>query len=248
MTTKQILDSLYVVPALLDIMDKPTAEAARVLGHNGIGKAKLEEMRKLRPLLEYHLMILQDGFKESAFGYPKLRDGLKAYFDQYLSKIWFELGIRDTTKRLLDYGAGVGQYSDQFLADNMSGDVVMIDKEKTRPDITQINFEEDSSWYSNENYFEQFDLVLLAEVLHCKDLKMQKYLIQSGRLCLKPKGHLIIVENVDYAMAYRISKIKNEQRPVLDEKDIQKLMDGERFEFISQIQIEQHKIYRYEKI
>lgn len=248
MTSKQILDSIYIIPVLLDHMDNPRIETARVLGHAGIGKSKLEEMKKIRPLLEYHFGIIRNDFNKSGDAYVLLRDGLKTYFDQYLSKIWFELGIRDTDKRLLDYGAGAGQYSDKFLEENMAGDVMMVDKEVTRPDMVQIDFEKDPSWY--DPHREQFDLVLLAEVLHCKDEAMQKHLIQTSRMLLKPNGHLIIVENIDHAMAYRISRLKGEPRPVLDEKEIQALIETEngRFKEVSKLQIEQHKIYRYEKV
>jgi SAM-dependent methyltransferase len=248
MTTKELLDSIYLIPAILDHMKNPTSETAYLLGKNGIGKAGLEEARKVEDLLRYHLKMVKTDF---APDYPSLRVGLKQYFDTYLSAIWQKLGIVDTDKRLLDYGAGSGQYSDQFLADNMTGEVMMVDKEQIRQEIVQIDFELDVSWY--ENYKASFDIVLLAEVLHCKDKKTQEYLTQTSRLLLKDNGLLIIVENVDYAMAYRISKIKGSPYPVLDEKAITSLMeplaalDAGKLKLMSTTEIQQHKIYVYEK-
>ena len=249
MTTKELLDSVYLIPAILDHMKQPTKESAYLLANNGIGKSHLEEARKIEMLLRYHLKMVKEDFVPD---YPALRIGLQQYFDLYLKDIWQKIEMVDKPWRLLDYGAGSGQYSDQFLADNMVGEVMMIDKEQSRPDIVQIDFEQQPGWYAE--YGQQFDVVLLAEVLHCKDEKMQNYLIQSSRIMLKDNGFLVVVENIDYAMAYRISKIKGTPYPVLDEKYMIGLMEqytqlgGGNLIIRKQERIQQHIIYVYEKI
>lgn len=241
----RIIDSIYLIPVLLDHLDKPTANTRAILKANNIDSMDIIEARKIRTLLEYHLHIIQNNYQPN---YPLLRQGLREYFNEYLYKIFNQLDIRNKTWYMLDYGAGSGQMSQQFLKTNPDSQVLQVDKEIIDDSLPSlcVDFEADPKWY--HGFKDTFDLVVVSELLHCKTLNWQEYIIKSSIAMLKPGGRLIIVENIDHTMEYRISKIKTTPHPVVMWPLIRKLMKPYKVKLIKQIHINQHYIYYYEKI
>jgi hypothetical protein len=245
MTVKTLLDSIYYIPVLLEHLREPTHNSRIILTEANIDP---EEFRPLQNLLEYHLKFIQGNGEN----YPLLRQGLKEYFDVYLKDIFKVIGETNQNVIMLDYGSGSGYYSDQFLSDNPDSVAIAVDKEhgqiKSRPNkyLLHIDFEKDPEWYNH--YREYFHRVLLSELLHCKDLQGQKYLIGSALALLQPGGRLIINENVDYCMQYRISRLKGRQRTVVAPWDIEDLMRKFKVKQINHKTINNYHIYVYEKI
>ena len=193
---------------------------------------------ELKNLLEYHLHIIKSDFKPN---YEKLREGLDEYFIEYLSDFWDYLNIGDTNKSLLDYGCGNGCYSDQFIYCNPDGSAYKVDR-----NIDDcIDFENNPNWY--KDHLNKFDLVLLSEILHCKDDKGKEYLIESSLETLKEKGKIIINENIDPFMGWRLNRM-TKGGDVLNERDILKLMNKYEVKLVDLLTINNHKIYVYEAL
>lgn len=247
MSVNNILDSIYTIPVILDHMDYPTNTTEKILSRLGIDNGDIEELRNIRSLLEYHLKFI-----EGKADYTLLRKGLSEYFNTYLSGMFDRLGLTDKTGTFLDYCCGQGQYAEQWIKDNPKSTVMLVDKVNetmfTSPVFLQKDFEKDPDWY--KNFKNSFDYVLLAEILHCKDDQWQYYLVKSSQAMLKRGGKLIVVENVDYPMAYRISKVKGQEYNVVD---IHKIHDMFHYDQTwktgnKRLCINQHHIYVYEKI
>jgi SAM-dependent methyltransferase len=244
MDLHQILDSIYIIPVLLEHLEKPTFTTTKVLRTNDITPQQIEECRKIKDLLLYHYKVIATGFQPN---YIQLRQGLKQYYNEYLSGMFKRLDLVDKDYNVLDYGCGSGQVLKQFLRDNPLSAGIGVDKDpQVFTGFRQKDFEAEPDWYYD--YLEYFNLVILSEVLHCKDLKTQQYLIASSDVMLKQKGILIIVENVDYCMEYRISKIKQDNFHVLNEFHIKELMEGTGFKMHNMITINRHNIYEFHKI
>lgn len=244
MKPEQILDSMYIIPVLLDHFDNPTDLTTQILGDNGIFDEQIEQMRQVRHMLEYHRWSVVSGY---APNYPLLRIGLKQYYATFLKTMFTDIGFYNKRIMALDYGCGTGQVADQFLFDNPESEIILMDKEnQTNKKIIQVDFEREPTWY--QPYAHYFNLVILSEVLHCKTPIFQEYLIKSSTNMLKRGGHILIVENVDFCMAYRISKIKQGSYKVLNADDIKKLTANYPLKLVKVKNIQRHKIYLYEKI
>lgn len=248
MTRQQILDSIYIIPVILDHLDEPSENTKKILQENEITDELLQEMSLVKHLLQYHYGIVKNNY----YGhYPTLRKGLSEYFDQYLSAIWDKIGLMDKELLLLDYGCGYGQYSRKFLEVNPRSEVMLVDKEMIGIEnslLTRqlcVDWEKDREWF--KGFIDTFNVVLLSEVLHCKTLVQQDYLIDTSHLMLKEEGLLIINENLDHCMEYRITKIKSYPSPVINYNRI-KLLTENKFDLKNFVNINQHYIYVYEKI
>lgn len=245
MTINRIYDSIYIIPAILDYLDKPTDEALAILYSNGITDEVITELSKQQALLQYHQCIIENKFKSDPKLYPLLRKGLKQYYNQYLSGIFQKLNIVKTTWQALDYGCGDGQMSDQFLKDNPHANIIRVDREPGK-NILTVDFETNPAWF--QQYMNSLDLVIMSELLHCKELSGQEYIIRSADAMLKSHGKALIVENIDYCMAFRISRLKKKVHKVVTESDVEHLAQLVNWKKIAEFQINRHKIYLYEKI
>jgi len=243
MKLERLLDSIYLIPAILDHMDKPCSNTREILRANDISDEQVAELHKIRHLLEYHKQVVQNKFSGN---YPLLRLGLREYYQTYLSSMFKEIGLVGCKLFALDYGCGDGQVADQFLEDNPRSEIMLLDKEPilNRKSFV-LDFEKEPNWWSN--YVGAFSLVILSEVLHCKAPIAQHYLVDSSYNLLAERGLLLISENIDHCMEYRIGKIKRDNYPVVDSYEIGQLTHR-KFELIKQVQINNHKIYLYEKI
>lgn len=239
---QKILDSIYLIPILIDHIKQPTSNTTKFLATQGIDAQDVENCKQLLPLLEYHQFAVQNSFKPN---YPLLRDGLEVYFQKYLSDFIRLIGLVNRRDNVLDYGCGMGQIGRKIKELNPDANVLMVDREKFADDIMPVDFEADPSWYTPLE--DSMDYIILSEVLHCKDIKGQEYLIKSSHKMLKSLGVLVIIENVDYAMAYRISKIKGKEFNVVDDAQIKYLTDYY-FRKLHTFNINRHNIYLYAKV
>lgn len=249
MNINKVLDSIYLIPAILDHLDHPTQNTKSILVNNGVAnESDLETLSKLRHLLEYHLHIIQNKYSPN---YELLRDGLVEYFNQYLSDVFLELGFEDKQLYMMDYCCGAGQYGKQFKELNPDSFIHFVDK-VINPELfktgscSAINFETNPNWHKPFN--DSADVILLSEILHCKNRKWQNYLIHSSHKILKDKGQLIIIENIDHCMEFRIKKLKSDNSiKLLSEHDIYNLTCSS-FKFLKKIDKQRHNIYLHEKI
>jgi len=197
-----------------------------------------EELKELRPLIQYHMRYAMLGEAP----YELLREGLDAYFRVYLYKIWFHLGYYGLqNKVLLDYCGGKGSYAKQFEADNPLSTAIVLDREG---DIS-VDFEAKPDWYKGTLHEGVYDFVLLSEILHCKNLEWQEYLIFSSHEVCKQGGTLIIVENEDIFMAERLEELKGTK--LVSSRDILRLTEG-LFQLKKSFKINDHTIYEFKKI
>lgn len=248
MNYKQLSDSIYLIPVLLDHFKKPTKLTATVLSKVfELSEKDIQEFRKAEKLLQYHYQFIQGGDN-----YPLLRQGLAQYFDLYLRKIFQKIELTNNKWSVLDYGCGSGQIGLRFKEDNPESKVYSLDKVNPIPlkdygssSFICVDFEKAPLWY--KQYPEAFDCVIMSELLHCKNLRWQLYLVNSAHKILKPKGMLIVIENIDYCMAYRIHKLKKTAANVITPLELQKLVLG-KFRLKKHTNIHQHQIYVYEKI
>lgn len=237
MNIHNIMDSAYIIPVLFDHIEKPTEITKAILRQKGITKKVVEEFKALSSLMEYHKNRKQD--------YPLLQHGLKAYYQQHLSSMFNELGLVAQEMVVLDYGAGSGVVSDQFFTNNPHSVVYRVDRTDYTGDTIVRDFEKTPNWYAE--FLNNFDLVILSEVLHCKQSDIQEYLIRSSKNMLKEKGKLLIVENIDHCMAWRISKFKNQLHPVVGPSRVTELTK-DNFILLQHIQLGRHIIYLYQRL
>lgn len=245
MTLNNILDSIYIIPVLLDHFEKPTENTRSILNKHGITDDIIQETHNIRHLLKYHLEMIRNNYYTN---YPLLRQGLKEYFQEHLSGIWHRLGFVDKEWLMFDYGCGQGYYSEAFMEANPRSEVICVDKDITTnvaDGMLRVDFEVDKEWY--RGHIGTADLVLLSEVLHCKTLRWQDYLVDSSYQLLKPGGLLVINENDDACMEYRITKLKHQEMPLVNFARV-KLLTENKFELINFDNINQHFIYVYKKI
>ena len=246
MNVDDIIKNAYVLPVLLDYFENPSRENTELL--ESVGIAEPLKLMKFKNLLTYHSNFLASR-KEN---YPLLRVGLNEYFEEYLYEIFQLTGFNNKKVYMLDYGSGNGSYSDQMLKDNLHSFVVSVDKDQNhyyphaRKKVISLDFENDPGWY--KVYLQEFDLILLSEILHCKDNRGQEYLMESAVYMLKKGGHLIINENQDYPMQWRISKIKGTSRPLVNRHRVMELAHKVGLKINDLHTINNHHIYVFEKI
>jgi len=246
MTTEDFLDSIYLIPAFLELMDDFSdhqIEARRILEKHGITDEQIKELTGIVHLIRYHHHTVRSDFHAN---YSLLRLGLKEYFKLYLSDVFKKLNMVDMKVTALDYGCGDGQIARQFLKDNPRSGVMLVDREDNNSEgkmVHVVDFEKNPDWYLKwENVF---DYVILSEVLHCKRLYWQQYLIQSSMIMLKKHGSIIIMENDDVCMEYRIGKIK---RDAYNAVNIEELAKHNKLEITNHVKIKNHHTYVCTKV
>lgn len=238
MTIQNILDSIYIIPVILDHLEEPTVTTRKILKENQISDATLVQCDAMRHLLMYHREIIANNYQPN---YDLLRTGLKEYFDTNLSDVFYQLHLAEPM-HVLDYGAGDGRMARKFQEDYPNSTVLTMDRKDS--DIN-VDFEQEPHWF--KSYINTFDVVILSEVLHCKQQVVRHYVIDSIHEMLHRGGHLVIIENEDYCMEYRISKIKQGDFSVLSDKTVKALCsDG--FKLNTELKINKHTIYDFIKI
>lgn len=247
MNIKQLTDSIYLLPIVIDHIQNPSELTATILKENSVTNEDIEEYKKVNNLLLYHLHCIQSNWKSN---YHLLRVGLQEYFCNYLSNVFKELNIVDKAWKVLDYGCGSGQLGMQFEQDNPESRVMYLDR--TREDgidkkrFILCDFERYPDWYKGCKG--EFDCVLMSELLHCKTIEGQHYLVNSAHNILKPGGFLIIIENIDYCMAYRMNRLKKEAKLNVVTAERVGFLTAAFFVLLKETTILNHKIYIYEKI
>lgn len=264
---KSVLDSVYLVPVLIEHLITGGNDTTNKILHDAcINNDEVKEFAGIVELLKYHASMPERSFIPD---YPQLRKGLTQYFYQYLSTIWKQLGMTDMNVNMLDYCCGSGVYGEQFLRDNIASKVTWVDKSLNMTDdfmllnkigsfpgyedAIAIDFEREPNWfYDMFGMREPFNVILLSEILHCKNDEGRKYLIDSSYRMLKKTGLLVINENVDWCMQFRINKLKRENiERVMTPADVESLMSTEfpfQFQKKKQLSIQNHNIIVYEKI
>lgn len=256
MDIKQLMDSVYLLPALLKYMANTTDKSAkRFLEEYDISDNNIAEFEKIKTLLQYHLAAAVKLSYPIALNptYNLLRNGLESYFHYYLSHMFRAAGLINKVWSVLDYGCGAGQIGKQFKIDNPLSDVFYLDREKPL-DIEdnrflKIDFERYPEWYYGSEKF--FDCVIMSELLHCKNTPGQHHLINSAHKILKNEGKLIIVENIDFCMAFRINQLKDSASYAsydIVTADKLKYLTDTYFSKLQVLTIQNHNIYVYEKI
>jgi SAM-dependent methyltransferase len=247
MNIKQLTDSIYFLPVVIDHIQSPSELTTVILAENGITDENIEEYKKVSNLLMYHLHCIQSNWKPN---YHLLRVGLQEYFCNYLSNVFKELNIVDKAWKVLDYGCGSGQLGMQFEQDNPESRVMYLDRTKEdnidEERFILCDFERYPDWYRGCK--NEFDCVLMSELLHCKNTEGQHYLVNSAHNILKPGGFLIIIENIDYCMAYRMNKFKKETVLNVVAAEQVDFLTSTFFVLQKETIILNHKIYIYEKI
>lgn len=232
MNTYQILNSCYIYPLLWSGIsgDKKALAALKSLG---VSVNQVEKMRRMRSLMSYH--NLPNNRKKRC--YNMLRDGLREYFREELRAFWKKAGI---TKKIgwlmLDYGCGSGSYSYAFKAANPKSTTLLVDRQGG--DIN-IDFQQNPGWYGE--LVNSVNVVLLSEVLHCKNQQWRDYLITSSYQMLKKNGLLVINENDDLIMAWRLESLSS-GGDALSKKDILTLTRS-KFTLEKHEQLNRHHIY-----
>ena len=152
-------------------------------------------------------------------GYAILRGGLAAYFhghiketflDAILPVVDYELPdlTHSTGVRVLDLGAGSGAYGlavkekrpvevNLTLADRKevtSALFAAVAADSIAVTIASADFEEDPVWYGKFPFCASFDVIILAEVLHCKNVSTRTKLLLACRSILRQGGKLLVVE------------------------------------------------------
>ena len=237
MNIKEILNSIFIFPAIKagfreriweENIDKkliPVKEIWRELGL--LDKNKLsqkgEQLYDILPLIDYYLSLkddffnfsIHDDYKTDNDQYQLLREGLESFHNNFNSQIFQYFNFRDKEWNVLDYGGGVGQYLIDFIKYNPNSSGLLVDRNKVNREefnnnikSKAINFETDLQWY--EEYEDKFNLIILSELLHCKNRLMQEYLIDTCWTMLKPNGILLINEVIPNAIFdWRMSMYSN---------------------------------------
>lgn len=232
---------MYLVPALLKKLegnnDLMLDDILREFNIDNV-----EEYRPLKSLLKYHDTIIKNNFYSSDETYKLLRMGLTEYFDEFLSQFWQQIGFTGLTdKFLLDYGCGSGVYSDAYEKANPLSTSFRVDKCISE----KLDFIKYPEWYKNNTL--PFSTVLLSEILHCKDLEWQKYLIESSLEMLPKGGQIIINENVDPFMNWRLKEMTVHGQ-LLDQEYIINLLAPYPVKLTRLSVINYHNIFIYDKI
>lgn len=197
---------------------------------------------KYKHLISYNVKFLRTG----ELHYDLLRKGLQEYYENELFRLFPLLGLKNLTVNFLDFGCGSGVYADDFLKYNPSSKVFAVDVDISgvcnKENKTVLLIEKD--WHIP--YLNKFDFILLCEVLHNKTYAEKIQIIELCFSLLSPKGCLIIGENSDTAMAYRISKSKKRDAPIITGRFLNLLVNKETI--WKPLNINNHTFYMYGNI
>lgn len=225
--TDLVINSALIAGMVLD----GNADIIKALG---LSKKDVENIRKFSNFMTYNLQFARYGVGD----YNDLRAGLQENFNVYLKDIFKKIKVTNRTGNFLDFGAGSGIYSRFFKLSNPKSKIFKLDRHSGM----KIDFEQNPAWYID--YIEKFDTVLLSEILHCKGPAGRRNIIHSIYKVLKPGGLVIVNENEDIFMKYRLSKVSKGK--MLSIAEIHSLMAG--FKFIRKVKIHNHNVMLYEKI
>jgi len=108
----------------------------------------------------------------------------------------------DGVERLLDVGGGWGQFSKALCAVNPHLSAVVLDRpavvEKAREELAGSGFEKRIEFvggdYLETGFGSDFDLVLLANILHQETASRAERLVHRAAGALKPGGRVVIVD------------------------------------------------------
>ena len=166
---------------------------------------KGKEIVQVKFLLEYQIKIIPYHLKDNFYNkfkiekseYELLRNGLGEYFNVYLKDIFKELKYKKFKWNVLDYGGGDACYSKNFLKENPRSNSLIVDRtlnfeEKDNLKFLKNDFEENKEWFLN--YKNKYNLIILSELLHCKNKEWRSYLIDSCFYMLQQGGRLLICE------------------------------------------------------
>jgi SAM-dependent methyltransferase len=172
-----------------------------------------KQVCELKDLIEYIIRMvpyhcsdnLQNYFEIEDEEYTLLRNGLGSYFKTYLSNLFDLLGYQNKEWKVLDYAGGNGNYSEQFLKTNPHSHCTVLDRKQDCDPTLSLSFfpcdfelEEKSEGYAGKDWHLEhentYDLVILSEILHCKNEEFQEYLMQSSLDVLKEGGKILVVE------------------------------------------------------
>ena len=144
--------------------------------------------------------------------YILLRSGLKSYADMHIRHMFdtaFEniLGDVPDEAMILDYCGGEGQYCD-YILDLLPHSMAVV-HDRVFPSTesnglhmrVKADFEKNPDWH--KGWASKFDVVMLNEILHCKDHELRKYLLESAYQLLKPGGFLIIIDQ-EYSTHFEV--------------------------------------------
>jgi SAM-dependent methyltransferase len=199
---------------------------------------EITQAKLLKPFMKYNSVFVSD---DKITKYALLREGLDNYFELFLCNIFRDLGITNKKGNFLDFGAGNGIYSKEFKRDNPDATIFQLEKESGMC----IDFEKDKDW--EKDFIEHFDFVLLSEILHCKGLPGRIAIMKSVNKVLKKGGTLIINENEDIFMDYRL-KLLTPGGSMMTINDIESVVSYPRFKLKKTIKILNHNVLLYEKI
>ena len=251
MNTIEILNSLFILPAIksgireriwdneIDEKLKPIQKIwqdLELIDNNNKLTDKGYEVYDLIPLIDYYLSLKDDFFNFSIYDnytasndqYNLLREGLQVFHKHYNSNLFEYLDLTNKEWNVLDYGGGTGQYLIDFIKQNPRSKGLLIDRNIVDRDGFEnkiiskaIDFENNLEWY--EEYEEKFNLIVLSEVLHCKNKLMREYLIDTCWTMLKQNGLLLINEIIPCPIFdWRMSMYTNGGRSISIE-DIREL-------------------------
>ena len=150
-------------------------------------------------ILPYHLDDdLKNIKKIKPSEYSLLRSGLQEYFNTFLSDIFIELNYKNNNWSVLDYGGGNGQYSIEFLKSNPNSKCLILDRVQQFKNTENLMFHELDFQENNINWWKEysrkFDLVILSELLHCKNETWREYIINSSYEIINDSGRILICE------------------------------------------------------
>jgi hypothetical protein len=217
-----LLNTIFYLPAIVVGIEKkiwdttlkksnrvlPIIEIWNTLGllnNHGNLTAKGEKIIRIESLIRYIIKMVpyhaNDDLKSfnqiSKSEYFLLRQGLGEYFLIYQSKLFTKLGYLNKEWRVLDYAGGAGKYSKNFLEHNPKSHCTVIDREKQYKKELQIlfkeiDFEKNPLWY--QNHHQKYNLIILSEILHCKNRETREYIIKSAYTLLDKEGEILIIE------------------------------------------------------
>ena len=222
MNIVEILNSFFILPAIkagireqvwqTPIHDnlKPIREiwyGLDLLDHEGKLSEKGQQLYDIHPMIDYFMSLWDDykfyspheTYKISDEQYDLLREGLELYSRYNLSNCFQYCGLTGKQINVLDYGGGNGGLLIDFIKYNPSSKGILVDRKKANNEefgeeivSHAIDFEINPLWHTQ--YEDRFDMIILSEVLHCKNKKGRQYLIDSSHCMLKPGGILFIIE------------------------------------------------------
>jgi len=155
-------------------------------------------------LLEYELAMIGHQLNGNATDptmYAQLRNGLENYSNAYLSELlnWAALQVKHiTTPAVLDYCGGNGAFIKRCCELHPGAYGMLIDRvaPASTPFAVEVRVGDVLAAENNptEGLDDQFDMVVMSEILHCKGAEDRARMIADAYRMLKVGGVLIVAE------------------------------------------------------